>query len=76
MGTLTYGLAAGAVGTALINASTYLDMAVRGRPPSSIPERDVDRRAQRAGVSLGADERRSARRTALGVVFTFDALER
>jgi hypothetical protein len=40
MGTLTHDLAAGAVGTAPINASTHLDMAGPGRPPSSIAERD------------------------------------
>jgi hypothetical protein len=71
MGTLTHGLAAGAVGTALINASTYLDMAVRGRPPSSIRERDVDRLAQRAGVSLGADDERRTGLGSLGYVTGF-----
>ena len=74
MGTLTHGLAAGAVGTALINASTYLDMAVRGRPPSPIPEQDVDRLAARVGLSLGADdERRSARRSGLGALLGYVA---
>jgi hypothetical protein len=74
MGKLTHGLAAGAVGTALINASTYLDMAVRGRPPSSIPEQDVDRLAERAGISLGDDDdERSARRTGLGSLLGYVA---
>ena len=34
--TLT-GTAAGAVGTVALNVTTYADMAIRGRPPSSVP---------------------------------------
>ncbi|HET8756028.1 MAG TPA: hypothetical protein VFM58_08465 [Solirubrobacteraceae bacterium] len=64
---LARGAGAGAVGTALINLSTYLDMALRGRPPSSVPQQDVQRLADRANVSLGDDEASAdARRSALG----------
>jgi hypothetical protein len=64
---LARGIGAGAVGTALINLSTYLDMALRGRPPSSVPQQDVQRLADRANISLGDDEASAdARRSALG----------
>lgn len=33
-----HGLAAGAAGTTALNAVTYLDMALRGRPASTTPE--------------------------------------
>lgn len=64
------GLAAGAAGTTALNAVTYLDMALRGRPASSVPEQAVDVLAQRAGVSLGdgdqADNRKSGAGPLLG----------
>jgi hypothetical protein len=65
MGNVTRGLAAGAVGTSLLNAVTYLDMTVRGRPPSSVPEEDIDRMLARAGASLGSGEQAEARRSGL-----------
>jgi hypothetical protein len=74
MGKLSAGLAAGAVGTTLLNAVTYLDMAVRGRPTSSVPDDDVDRMAERAGISLGDDpDKASARRTAIGALLGYMA---
>src|SRR4051812_26653527 len=72
MGKLTAGMAAGAVGTMLLNAITYLDMAVRGRPASSLPDDDVDRMAERAGISLGGDEEEAAaRRSAIGALLGY-----
>jgi hypothetical protein len=72
MGKLAAGLAAGAAGTTLLNTVTYLDMAVRGRPPSPVPEAAVDRMAERAGVSLGdGEERASARRSAIGALMGY-----
>jgi hypothetical protein len=63
------GLAAGAVGTSLLNTATYLDMAVRGRSASSLPAEDVETLGDRAGVSLGSDEQTaSARKEALGAL--------
>ncbi|MGY1771171.1 hypothetical protein [Blastococcus sp. SYSU D00813] len=65
-GTLLRGLAAGAVGTTALNAVSYLDMALRGRPASSDPERLVDAAADRAGVEVpGRGAQRDSRRTAL-----------
>lgn len=49
------GLAAGAAGTTALNAVTYLDMAVRGRPTSSTPEDTVEKLTDRAGVDIPGD---------------------
>jgi hypothetical protein len=63
------GVAAGAVGTTLLNTVTYIDMALRGRPASSLPAEDVERVADSAGLSLGADEEQAgARKEALGAL--------
>ena len=47
-----HGAAAGAAGTTALNAATYLDMAVRGRPASSIPAQAVQELANRAHVDI------------------------
>lgn len=46
------GSAAGAAGTTALNAVTYLDMAVRGRPASSTPEDTVERLSQTLHVPV------------------------
>ena len=66
---LKRGLLAGAAGTTLLNAVTYLDMAIRGRPASDTPERTVDAGLQKLGRELpGSSAQRDARRTGLGAV--------
>jgi hypothetical protein len=50
------GAAAGAVGTVALNVATYLDMAVRARPASSVPARLVGVVADKIGVDLAAGE--------------------
>ena len=56
------GAAAGAAGTTALNAVTYLDMAIRGRPASSTPEQTVERIARKAGTDIpGQGEQREAR---------------
>jgi hypothetical protein len=69
---LLHALLAGAAGTTALNVVTYADMAVRGRPASSVPEQDVELLAERASVSFGAgetaDNRRGAVATLLGYV--------
>jgi hypothetical protein len=61
------GAAAGAAGTTALNAVTYLDMAVRGRPASSTPEDTVERLTQQAHVSIpGAGEKHDNRVAGLG----------
>ena len=69
MGNVLSGIAAGGVGTSLLNTATYVDMAVRGRQSSSLPAADAERLSDRAGVSLGGDEQSaSARKEGLGAL--------
>jgi hypothetical protein len=56
------GAAAGAAGTTALNAVTYLDMAVRGRPSSSTPEQTVEKLAERAHVHVPGDQQQRANR--------------
>jgi len=68
-GSFARGLAAGAAGTTVLNAVTYLDMAVRGRDASSTPDQTVDALADAAGQRIpGKRGERDNRRTALGAL--------
>lgn len=49
---LAHGLIAGAAGTVALNALTYLDMAVRARPASSVPAQTAQALAEDADVDL------------------------
>lgn len=72
MGTfgLLRGAAAGAAGTTALNAATYLDMAIRGRPSSDTPEQLVDTMARGAGITVpGEGETRDNRLAGLGPLF-------
>lgn len=61
------GAAAGAAGTTALNAVTYLDMAIRGRPTSSTPQDTVEKLAEQAHVSIpGEGQRRDNRVAGLG----------
>lgn len=61
------GALAGAAGTTALNTVTYLDMAVRGRPASSIPEQMVEKVARAAGTGIaGSAEARRNRLQGLG----------
>ncbi len=66
MNDVAKGLIAGAAGTTALNAVTYLDMAVRGRPASDTPERSVGRLAQLAHVDVGQGETGRNRKAGLG----------
>jgi hypothetical protein len=44
------GIAAGAAGTAVLNAATYADMAIRARPASKVPQRVVKEFARWGGI--------------------------
>lgn len=69
MRTLVRGALAGAAGTTALNAVTYADMAVRGRPTSSAPEDTVDTLAAKAGLDVpGEGETRESRLTGLGAL--------
>ncbi len=50
------GTAAGAVGTVALNATTYADMALRGRPPSSVPAQMAGKLAGKVGIDLSDEE--------------------
>ncbi|GAA0396862.1 hypothetical protein GCM10009530_55560 [Microbispora corallina] len=63
---LAAGVAAGATGTTALNAITYLDMAVRGRPASGLPEKTVDTLTERLHVGLGPEEDARNREQGLG----------
>lgn len=52
---LVRGALAGAAGTTALNAATYLDMAVRGRPASDSTQQLVEEAAERASVSIPGD---------------------
>lgn len=65
--TILKGAAAGAAGTTALNTTTYLDMAVRGRPTSSTPEDTVEKLAELAHVTIpGQREERDNRVAGLG----------
>jgi hypothetical protein len=64
---LGYGVAAGAAGVTALNAITYLDMAVRARPPSDTPAQAVEQLAQKAGAPIpGEGDDRANRLGGLG----------
>ncbi len=66
---LLLGAAAGAAGTTALNAATYLDMAVRGRPTSSTPEDTVEALAGVVHARVpGDDDTRPNRLTGLGAL--------
>ncbi|MGK5682023.1 hypothetical protein [Actinoplanes sp. URMC 104] len=61
------GAAAGAAGSAALNAVTYLDMAIRGRASSSTPEQTVEAIEDHLPVSVpGEGETREHRVAGLG----------
>ncbi|GAA4617223.1 hypothetical protein [Saccharopolyspora hordei] len=63
------GLLAGAAGTTALNATTYLDMAVRGRPASQTPEQTVQEFEKRLGTTVSSDEAIAAnRRSGIGAL--------
>lgn len=69
-GAVRRGLVAGAAGTTALNAATYVDMALRGRPPSRTPDQVAQRVADALGRDIpgsrGAAEHRRTARGALG----------
>ena len=68
------GLAAGAAGTTALNAVTYLDMAVLGRPTSTTPEDTVAKAEGLAGISLGEDQETAGnRRSGIGALLGIGA---
>lgn len=65
------GLAAGAAGTTALDTVSYLDMALRGRPSSSVPGQAAQRLAERAGVDLGEGKARESREQGVGALLGY-----
>jgi len=71
------GTAAGAVGTVALNIATYVDMATRARPASSVPAKLVGVLADKAGVDLAtgtgddAKEEEKNRESGLGALLGY-----
>jgi uncharacterized membrane protein len=70
MGFIQRGLVAGAFGTVLLNAATYVDMALTGRPASNTPGRTVEQAANAVGLDPPTDEPRLEAYGALGGMAT------
>jgi hypothetical protein len=63
------GAVAGAAGTTALNAVTYADMSIRGRPSSDAPAQLVERAAGQAGVAVPGDgDERGNRLSGLGAL--------
>jgi hypothetical protein len=71
MNRLIAGVAAGAVGTTALNAVTYLDMAVRGRPASTVPEDLAAKLLDAAGIDVGEGKKAESRRSAIGALLGY-----
>ncbi len=71
---LLIGAAAGAAGTTTLNVITYLDMAVRGRPTSTTPERTVQAMAKLAHLTIpGTGDTLANRLSGLGALTGYTA---
>ncbi|WP_431936879.1 hypothetical protein [Micromonospora sp. RP3T] len=68
---LVDGAIAGAVGSAVLNVVSYLDMTLRARPASTTPETTAGRLADVAHVDLGPAEEAANRRAGLGPVLGY-----
>ena len=69
LGGALLGAAAGAAGTTALNATTYLDMVLRGRPASSTPEDTMQYLSDLAHVPIPGDgEAQQNRLTGLGAL--------
>lgn len=68
---LVAGTLAGATATMALNLVTYLDMAARGRAPSSVPATVVAKLAERLGIETVDSESARNRRSAIGSLLGF-----
>lgn len=65
------GLAAGAVGTIVLDTATYLDMVLRARPSSGVPGEVAGRLAGKASIPLGDEEAAEQRKGGLGALMGY-----
>ncbi|QCQ90334.1 hypothetical protein [Rhodococcus sp. SGAir0479] len=66
--TTAAGLIAGAAGTTALNTITYLDMMLRGRPASTVPDAAIEKLGALFGNGGGDGAARESRRTAAGAL--------
>ncbi len=64
---MLYGAVAGAAGTAVLDVTTYADMAIRNRPPSKLPQKVAGELARRAHI----EHLDSNRETAFGALLGY-----
>lgn len=65
------GVVAGAAGTVALNMVTYLDMALRGRSPSTMPGAAAGKLADAAGIGLGEGDSEQNRTEGLGALLGY-----
>ncbi|GLW09936.1 hypothetical protein Misp01_50650 [Microtetraspora sp. NBRC 13810] len=65
---LLAGAVAGAAGTTVLNTITYLDMAVRGRPASVLPEQAAEKIAEGLHADLGDERTAPPRNQGIGAL--------
>ncbi|MFI7427972.1 hypothetical protein ACIBPB_13375 [Micromonospora sp. NPDC049836] len=65
------GAIAGAVGSAALDIVSYLDMVLRARPASHVPDETAGRLAETAHVNLGSEPQAANRRSGLGALFGY-----
>lgn len=71
---LLAGAAAGAAGTTTLNVITYLDMAIRGRPTSTTPQRTVEAMAKLVHLTVpGTGDTLANRLSGLGALTGYTA---
>jgi hypothetical protein len=68
---IAHGLAAGAAGTTALNAVSYADMALRGRPPSEVPKQDVERLAGTVGLTFGDGDHAEPRKEGVAALLGY-----
>ena len=69
---LEHGLIAGAAGTMALDAVTYADMLLRGRPASTLPGEAAAKLAKQVGIDLqGDDDQTKARREGLAALLGY-----
>ena len=75
MNRVVTGMFAGAIGTLALNAATFADMALRGRPASAVPDDTIQHTARRVGFAPLArgDETARHRREGLGLLSGYAA---
>jgi hypothetical protein len=65
------GLISGAAGTLALEAATYVDMMLRGRPASELPSAAAEKIADQVPIDLGSGDEAENRKSALGALLGY-----